>query len=206
MTWLPSRSGKAIDLVDPVAAQVDFRDMAHALANTNRYIGHGDTQVSVALHLLIGLDLCPDDLKAHWLLHDGHEERLGDIARPTLDALAEIASFGHVDGRSTLLWAVREFKLRHDRVIYAAAGLPMPTTLQREAIEAIDLRCLATEHRDFHRPSARSWRHERDGIAPAKRAHRWQSPDKIEDLLWQRFQTHLPALRGKVDASLFEEA
>lgn len=205
MTWLPSVSGRAIDLVDPSPAQVDFRDMAHALANLNRYGGHGQIQVSVALHKLIGLDLCPEPVKPYWLLHDGHEERLGEITTPSRQALIAVARDLGGDGGAALLKdAIDEFKRRHDAVIHEAAGLPMPSAIVRGQIADIDLRCLATEHRDFHRTSARPWHHETMGIQPARSVRKWQTPDKIAEQLYSRFELHLPALSGRRTPSLFE--
>lgn len=207
MTWLPSVSGRAIDLVDPTAAQVDFRDMAHALANLNRYGGHGFHPVSVGLHLLIGLDLCPEPVKPYWLLHDGHEERLGEITTPSRQALVAVArELGGDAGGALVKDAIDEFKRRHDAVIHAAAGLPMPSATVRGHIAEIDLRCLATEHRDFHRPSDRPWHHETAGVQPARTVRRWQTPEKIADQLYARFELHLPALSGRRTASLFEGA
>ena len=195
--WISNRSGQPIDLVEPRVDQVDFRDMAWALANLNRYAGHGDMQVSVALHLMVGLDLCPEPLKPWWLLHDGHEERLGEITTPALKALCALAAEVDGDGgRDIVERALGEFRRRHDVVIHAAAGLPMPTSEQRRALKEIDLRCLATEHRDFHRPSTRSWAHEACGIQPARKLRRWASPDKLAEALLARFERHLPALRA----------
>lgn len=203
MTWLPSVSGRAIDLLDPTPAQVDFRAMAHALANLNRYAGHGVIQVSVALHKLIGIDLCPEPVKPYWLLHDGHEERLGEITRPTYEALQAIAADIAPDGDELFREVIGEFRRRHDAAIHAAAGLPMPSAEVRRAIAEIDLRCLATEHRDFHAASERPWKHESMGVQPARSCRKWQSPDKLADQLYMRFELHLPALRGGGTGSLF---
>ncbi len=206
MTWMPSVSGRAIDLIEPRVDQVDFRDMAHALAHVNRYGGHGMVQVSVALHLLIGLDLCPEALKPYWLLHDAHEERLGDIATPVMQAL-EAQAEAIIPGGSKLLRAtVVEFKRKHDEAIHAAAGLPMPTPAIRRAIADIDLRALTVEHRDFHRPSARAWAHELLGLKPERSIRKFQAPDKIADQLLSRFELYLPALRAGAPARLFEVA
>jgi len=206
MTWLPSVSGRAIDLVDPTPAQVDFRDMAHALAHLNRYGGHGQIPVSVALHLLIGLDLCPEPVKPFWLLHDSHEERLGEIATPALQALRAIADDIGPDGGDLIKEAIGEFKRRHDVAIHSAAGLPMPSADMRRQIAAIDLRCLATEHRDFHRVSERPWAHEAMGVQAARSCRKWQKPENVAEQLLARFELHLPALRGGGTQSLFEGA
>lgn len=196
--WIPAVTGQPIDLVVPRADQVDFRSLAHALANTHRYGGHGETQVSVALHTLIGLDLCPAGLEPWWLIHDGHEWTLGDITTPALQALSLIGDevAGSTSGGAAVRGAVQEFKRRHDIAIHAAAGLPLPTFQQRAAIAEIDERCLATEHRDFHRASARPWAHEARSVKPARKLHRWAAAPKVAEQLLARFERHLPALRA----------
>ncbi|GEP11792.1 hypothetical protein [Methylobacterium gnaphalii] len=208
MTWIPNCNGQPIDLVNPSLDQVDFVAMAHALANLNRYVGAGYQQVSVGLHVLIGLDFCPEPLKPYWLLHDGHEERLGEIATPVLQALQNTAREVFNETAAIVIKrAVAEFKLRHDRVIHEAAGLRLPSADERRQIAEIDVLCLAIEHRDFHRPSARKWKHEIDGVQPGRSIRRWQSPDKIAEQIIARFERYLPALRGEAHASLpFEGA
>lgn len=208
MTWLPNRAGRPIDLVDPTPAQVDFVEEAHALANLNRYNGHGAAQVSVARHKLIGLDLCPPELRAHWLLHDVHETRLGEITRPTLEALREIAckiiAPKVADGGKLLQRVIDEFKYRHDYVIHQAAGLPMPTQEQKLAIGKIDHQCLATEHRDFHQSSSRKWYHEIMGILPARFRAKWQKPDKTAEQLVAAFRQYLPTMQAERTPELWD--
>lgn len=196
--WIPAVTGLPIDLTEPRADQVDFRAMAHALANLNRYAGHGEVQVSVALHKLIGLDICPEEFKPWWLLHDGHEWAVGEITTPAAKALAHFAqAVTGMAAASTLVErALAEFKRAHDVAIHHAAGLPMPNHQIREAIRAVDLRCLATEHLHFHRPSTRKWAHELLGVEPARNLRRWAPPDKIAEQLLARFTLHLPALRA----------
>lgn len=196
MTWLPDVTGRAIDLVEPQPEQVDFAAIAHALSHVNRYGGNGDQPCSVALHTLIGLDLCPEPLKAHWLLHDCHEARLGDIATPVQEALAAVADAARPGFGEIVRRTIVDFKRRHDAVIHAAAGVPLPNASQREEIKALDRRCLATEHRDFHRPSERAWSHEVDGIAPAKHLRKWSPPDRVGEQLLDRFRHYLPRLRS----------
>ena len=206
MTWLPNVTGAAIDLAEPRVDQVDFRAMAHSLANLNRYAGHGDIQVSVALHLLIGLDLCPEALRPFWLLHDGHEERLGEIASPTMAALRVLAEEVIPGGAKIFKATVEEFKRRHDAVIYAAAGLPEPGLEQRVRIAEIDERCLAIEHRDFHRASVRPWEHELNKVKAERSVRKFKHPGKIAEQLLACFEQYLPALRTGAPARLFEVA
>ena len=91
MTWMASITGKPVELLHPRVHEVDFAAMANALAHLNRYGGQAQTPVSVGQHLLIGCDLAPEPLRPWWLLHDGHEERTGDVTSPVKDTLGALA-------------------------------------------------------------------------------------------------------------------
>ncbi len=78
----------------------------------------------------------------------------------------------------------------HDAVIQRHAGLPLPSASQRAEIAAIDIRCLAVEHREFHRTSSRPWHHESLGLKPDRSVRRFQAPDKIADQLYARFERY----------------
>lgn len=195
MTWIPSVFGKPIDLLKPRVEQVDFVAMAHALANVNRFGGHPQTQVSVGLHLLIGCDIAPEPLRPWWLLHDGHEERTGDMASPVKETYSALATemFGS-DAAAMIEQVRREFERRHDAVIHQAAGLSLPTEAQLREIKRIDLITLATEKRDFHVDQIRPWFTDLQGIQPAKRVYRWKPPVTVAEELLRRFRQYLPAL------------
>jgi len=195
MTWMPSVFGKPIELLKPRADQVDFSAMAHALANVNRYGGHAQTPVSVGLHVLIGCDIAPEALRPWWLLHDGHEERMGDTASPVKETYSALATEMYGPEVSSMLTRVRlEFERRHDAVIHQAAGLPLPTDEQKREIRRIDLIALATEKRDFHAEQTRPWFTDLHGIQPAKRIYRWKPPVVVADELYRRFRKYLPSL------------
>jgi len=197
-TWMPSFSGKPIELLAPKASEVDFRDIADALAHLNRYHGNARTPVSVGLHKLIGVDEAPEGLKAHWLLHDAHEHRVGEHATPAKNALAELmrGMFG-TKAADNLREAMRQFAAIHDGAIYRAAGLNVPTTEQLAAIRALDLRCLATERRDFLAEQTRRWGIDEAGILPFPKARKWKAPDRVADALFEKFTRYLPALQGR---------
>lgn len=198
MTWIPSVLGTPIELVDPTPAQVNFANMAWALAHTNRYSGHPVQPVSVGLHLLIGLDLAPPTLKALWLVHDGHEERTGDTTSPAKEALEVYAARLYGTKVAGQIAAARKaFEVAHDRAIHTAAGLDLPTEEQAAALKRLDLVCLATERRQFMRPCSRPWWIDSAGIEAAPKAVRWIAPDAVADKLLAAFQQHLPALKGQ---------
>ncbi len=198
MTWLPTRSGTPISLVEPTAAEVDFPELAWSLAHLNRYNGHAQTTVSVGLHLLIGLDIAPPALSALWLLHDAHESRTGEVVTPVKDALAYLAAerFGAVVAEQ--IKTVREqFEAMHDVAIHAAAGVEMPTALQRASLKQIDLIALATERRFFLAPCPRPWFIDGAGVQSSPKKPKWIAPDKVADKLLDAFRRHLPALKDK---------
>jgi uncharacterized protein len=89
MSWMITASGKRIDLklMDPAA--IDIQDIAHHLAQINRYAGAAKRPYSVAEHSLLVADIlaaegygnAPILLKAA-LLHDAHEAYINDLTQP----------------------------------------------------------------------------------------------------------------------------
>ncbi|WP_243988208.1 hypothetical protein [Methylobacterium sp. J-092] len=150
---------------------------------------------------MIGLDLAPERLRPLWLIHDAHEARIGDMVFPVHQAAVAVEAEQFPGCNSSIfqgVWA--ELKRRHDVVIHAAAGIALPTKAERDALKAIDLRCLAIEHRDFHRPSERRWQHELDGIEAGRgTVRRFMPPDKVADQLAARFYRYLPALQAEAE-------
>lgn len=198
MTWLPSCSGRPIELVHPTVDEVDFRELAHALAHLNRFAGNAATPVSVALHTLIGCDLAPETIRPWWLLHDGHEGRTGEVTSPAKDALRAVADERYGERSADIVELVwRELEARHDIVIHAAAGLARPTREQLAEIKRIDLVALATERRDFCAPQTRPWIIDGLHIRPHSKVYRWKPPADVADELHARFRRYLPALNGR---------
>lgn len=78
-TW----TGKLADPFDMQHDDIDIRDIAHALSNQCRYLGHSRFY-SVAEHSVNLAYAIRDrnDLARHALLHDASEAYLGDIVRP----------------------------------------------------------------------------------------------------------------------------
>ena len=80
-------TGKCFDLGNPDPADVDIRDIAHALANICRYTGHPSRFYSVAAHSIWCSEYAkwreqgPRDQFAI-LMHDAAEAYIGDINHP----------------------------------------------------------------------------------------------------------------------------
>jgi len=80
-------SGKPFDLMDPMSAEVELHDVAHALARLNRYTGHCELTWSVGQHTLLCYQLVRGWFKDfnHGLAalhHDDPEIITGDWSTP----------------------------------------------------------------------------------------------------------------------------
>jgi len=136
--WRCTYSGKGIDLCNPEPGMIDFKDIAHALANVCRWVGHVDRFYSVAEHCVRVAAVLRDDkrLALYGLLHDAAEAYLSDVPGPIKRLLPK-----YIETEDRLL-----------RVILGRVGLSWPIPPQ---IEVVDKRLLATEWRDLM-PGARS--------------------------------------------------
>lgn len=116
-----------------------IEEIAHALAQINRYTGHAARPYSVAEHSLLVCDIVRAagmDCNAQMagLLHDAHEAYCGDAATPVKQVLG--AAWMAFENTQAML--VREaFQIRVAHVAY------------RDAIKGADLVALATERRDL---------------------------------------------------------
>lgn len=159
MIWMQTATGRAFDLLQPQPSMVDFTvDVPDALARIPRFCGQINAgPYSVAQHCVIGADHIFEetarvDLAAAFLLHDGHEFIIGDIATPVAWALA---TFVAEDGErikftnlSLVEAQIRALKHRIDGAIFTAAGLPFPMPAAvHEKIKEIDARMFATERK-----------------------------------------------------------
>lgn len=80
--WMQTWSGRTFWPLDPRAAEVDPRDVAHALSMLCRYGGHVDRFYSVAEHcVLMSRAVAPEHALAA-LLHDATEAYVVDVPRP----------------------------------------------------------------------------------------------------------------------------
>ena len=197
MTWSQSLNGRAIRLTHPVAEQVDFKELAQALAGVYRWNGSSYHDISVAYHTLIVFDAAPDAVKPYALLHDAHEARLGDMIRPVQDMYQDIAGeLGGESGYHLQRKIFAEARRRHDSVIYRAAGLPFPSAEILKAVKLADNTALVTERRDYLLPCDMPWDKELEALSPLPRVYRapknkWEPGDKLFHL----FQQYLPALQ-----------
>jgi hypothetical protein len=162
--WSQSLKGRAIDLAAPSPVQVDFREICDQLATINRYAGAAERPVSVANHTLVAVECAlrraPGDerLAALVLMHDFHETRLGDTPSPAQQAYAakHEALWGPGEGKK-LRASLAAVAFDHDTAIHKAAGIAMPSQVERVDILACDLAALKTERRDCLAPPPMAW-------------------------------------------------
>ena len=92
--WIQTFTGLAFDLRRPLPSMVCKEDIAHALANQCRYIGHAAWHYSIAQHsVLVAEIVCATDPASAFkaLLHDSGEAYVGDWSSPLKALLRERA-------------------------------------------------------------------------------------------------------------------
>jgi hypothetical protein len=145
--------GVRFDLGAPTPDMVDFDAMATVLARTGRCTGHARYPYSVAQHCVEGAlaiirDTGRRDWAAAFLLHDGHEYVIGDIATPVRDALAywAVLDTGDLEMERVVKRALKRLKRAVDNAIYQAAGIAWPLDPETAKVVAeYDIRMLRTE-------------------------------------------------------------
>lgn len=149
MTWMLTATGAPFNLKRIDEANISALDIAHSLAQTNRFNGHTCRPYSVAEHSLLVAELLERQFGVRdsaallaALLHDGHEAYTGDVPTPVKQMLGfawcdfEQPMENHVLHRFGVLRAARDY-----------ASL----------IKRCDIIALATERRDLLPPGGPSW-------------------------------------------------
>ena len=207
MTWLPTESGRIIDLIAPDWREVDFAvDVPNALARLARFTGHiGSGPYSVAQHSVIGADAVYRDTgdreaAGAFVLHDAHEYVLSDKTTPVAHAEAETAeSLAPGMGR-VVLATNRLMKHRVDLAIYRAAGMGENGCPEqyRRLIGEYDIRLLATERNHLIGRTTRLWNPAVEAAEPLRIAGKltvWPWP-KAADEYRERLRRYLPERFG----------
>ncbi len=160
--WIETLTHKQIDFYDPDPSQICIEDIAHHLANVNRFGGAIYSPYSVAQHSVIMSRICPPELAFECLMHDTPEAYLGDTVRPFKSEIQVIP--------------VAED--RFEKAIRRAFGMPgdkHPTTVKHW-----DNVMLNTEARDFGLHWYGTGKHD---LPPAH-------PDRIIPWPWLKAKSH----------------
>jgi hypothetical protein len=131
-SWILTFTGVQFYPTTPNAEDIHIKDIAHALAGINRFLGHSRSYINVAEHSFrVSHDVSEQD--ALWgLLHDAAEAYLGDLPTP----LKYHTPMGKL---------YREYEDRLMRLICQRFGLPE--------------RCPASVAGADHRQLQREWEH-----------------------------------------------
>ncbi len=163
MIWKQTFTGRAVDMLAPAPADIDFADVAHALALINRYDGHTRQPISVAQHCVMGADALLNEtgsarMAALFLLHDAHEAYVGDTGTPVQQALSAI--------EPECLYALRELRRRFDTAIHAAACLDGPSRDEEILLKRMDIRMLRAERDALMPARPQDWHRDVEMAAP----------------------------------------
>jgi len=89
MTYITTYLGNKVDLINPTPDMIDIVDIAHHLAQINRYVGAARFPYSVAQHSFLMSHMVSQENALAALLHDATEAYLGDISYPLKSLLPD---------------------------------------------------------------------------------------------------------------------
>lgn len=141
MTWMITVTGREHHLQGASMAHNEptISEIAHALAQINRFTGHCSRPYSVAEHSLLVSDLAERAgatpiVQLAALMHDAHEAYTGDVSSPVKWAVGQAwDAFEHAQAAS----------------LHNVFGIRSVMTSHRAQIRQWDLIALATERRDL---------------------------------------------------------
>lgn len=145
-------SGRFVSMTDPDPADIFVEDIAHKLAQTNRYGGSTKYPYNVAQHALFVAERlrrvgAPIRVQLLGLHHDDPEAFLCDVPRPVKK------EFGEPYRRLTILF---------EDAIAEAFGLPEKSLLDERAIKAADNYALLVEARNMMPSGGHRWDYLKD--------------------------------------------
>lgn len=147
--WLLTATGAQFHLRWITRESISILDIAHALANVNRYTGHALRPISVAEHCLLVVEIMEREMAVHdpaillaALLHDAHEAYTSDLATPMKELIGKA-------------WTDEETRIQH-HVLDTLGALPAYLA-HADWIKAADLAALATERRDLLPDAGPAW-------------------------------------------------
>lgn len=149
MTWLLTATGATVDLRLVAPEQISLLDIAHHLAQINRYTGACSRPYSVAEHSLLVCEIAERELGISSpaallaaLMHDAHEAYTTDLASPMKQVIGE--AWATVEAR--IAWSVR----RRFRLLVASQSAAAD-------IKWADLAALSTERAQLLPNSGPEW-------------------------------------------------
>lgn len=195
--WMQTHTGKKVYPTSIKPAQIDIKDIAHALAMICRFGGHCKFHYSVAQHSVLvaeHLEQCGHDYNTqlYGLLHDAPEAYLGDMLWP-LKANVFLNYTPHAVTDQFVPWEYMELHIAD--LIAAKFELPLSAET-KDVVKQADMRMLATEKRDvmLHpRTPEMEWELIKD-IEPYREMCSPVRPEYAEIMFLERFE-HLTLMR-----------
>jgi len=132
-SFFTTYTGKWVNPLDLDPKDVCVEDIAHHLAQQNRWTGATQMPISVAQHSCIVSDIVPPEDAFDGLMHDGAEYLLQDMAKP-------------LKSDPRLGQAYRGAEKRIERVLAPLYGI----NFSNPRVKRADLVALVTEARDLH--------------------------------------------------------
>jgi uncharacterized protein len=133
MTYITTFAYKHVNPLRLQPEDIDIRDIAHALALINRFVGHTPKPISVAQHSVYVSRLCEGPHALQALLHDASEAYLGDVSKWVKQTPA--------------MCLYREIEDQAQRVIFKKYGCK--TRMHPSVVEADKLMVRFEAHRMF---------------------------------------------------------
>lgn len=153
MTWMLTANGRAVDLRFIAQDVIAIDDIAHHLAQINRYTGACVRPYSVAEHSLLVYyilsqvdEISDPAVLLAGLLHDAHEAYTNDLSTPMKQVVGEA-------------WHAEEGRIQH--AVLQHFGVATAYTAARTAIRIADMRALVTERQQLLPPSVQ-WAAEKE--------------------------------------------
>lgn len=156
--YLSTCSGQRLDLLAPLATQIDIDDIAHGLAYQSCFNGQTSHFYSLAQHSLLVASLVPRQQRLAALLHDASAAYFGDMA-PSMRQLFP------------------DFSIIEKKVMAAISEKFELPGLEEPALKRAHRIILATEHRDL-RPDLTGIGDVHDHLAPIPRRIEFMSPEE----------------------------
>lgn len=186
MTWMLTATGATVDLRWLDADRISLLDIAHHLAQINRYTGACSRPYSVAEHSLLVVELLehqgetnPTLLQAA-LMHDAHEAYTQDLSTPMKQIVGD--AWAYEEGRIQCA-VLRRFNLADAYMRFA------------NVIKHADLTALSTERAALLPPAGPQW-----GVTDTHPPARWVDFKSRAGMSWSDWRDAFVEKFGELSA------
>lgn len=149
MTWMLTSTGRTVDLRFIGAEMICIEDIAHHLAQINRFTGACLRPYSVAEHSLLVVQILEDHMGITHpsallaaLLHDAHEAYTADLSTPMKQAVGAG-------------WHAIELQVQH--AVQRNFAISVASQAHADIIKRADLTALSTERAQLLPPDGPPW-------------------------------------------------